>query len=212
MRMVRTRRRSEMTTWASRAGLVAMGAAGTALATALDKRRRNIARDRAVATVRRGADQAGRKARFAAGFARRVAHTAGEVGSAGRGREFDDVTLLRKVETEIFRPADAPKGSVSVNVQHGVVELRGEVKRPEDVKALGDAAAKVEGVRDVHNLLHTPGSPPKHSPVSSPDEVHARAYEPTAHSRFARNPATTPPENEPMVSRAGGEGGSAGTS
>jgi hypothetical protein len=37
------------------------------------------------------------------------------------------VTLARGVESEIFRPADAPKGKVSVNVAHGVVELRGEV-------------------------------------------------------------------------------------
>jgi hypothetical protein len=90
-------------------------------------------------------------------------------------REYDDVTLARKVESELFRPADAPKGSVSVNVQHGVVELRGEVKRPEDVKSLGAATARIDGVKDVHNLLHTPGSPAKHSPPSDPAEVRERA-------------------------------------
>jgi len=89
--------------------------------------------------------------------------------------DYDDVTLARKVETEIFRPADAPKGHVDVNAVDGVVELRGEVKHPEDIVALGSAAAKVSGVREVHNLLHTAGSPPKHSPISTPDEVRARA-------------------------------------
>ena len=43
-----------------------------------------------------------------------------------------------------------------VNARDGVVELRGEVERPEDVEALGAAAEKVTGVRDVNNLLHTP--------------------------------------------------------
>jgi osmotically-inducible protein OsmY len=90
-------------------------------------------------------------------------------------REYDDVTLARKVESEILGGEDAPKGSVVVNAQDGIVELRGEVKRPEDVKALGAAAAKVAGVEDVHNLLHTPGSEPKPSPVSDPAEVRERA-------------------------------------
>jgi hypothetical protein len=31
------------------------------------------------------------------------------------------------VETEVFRPADAPKGKVDVNVANGVVELRGGI-------------------------------------------------------------------------------------
>lgn len=90
-------------------------------------------------------------------------------------REYDDVTLARKVESEVLGGEDAPKGSVVVNARDGVVELRGEVKRPEDVKGLGAAAAKVAGVKDVNNLLHTPGSEPKTSPVSDPDEVRERA-------------------------------------
>src|ERR687891_398335 len=43
------------------------------------------------------------------------------------GREYDDVTLARKVESEILRDEDAPKGTVAVSAQHGVVELRGLV-------------------------------------------------------------------------------------
>ena len=90
-------------------------------------------------------------------------------------REYDDVTLARKVESEIFRPPDAPKDRVSVNVQHGVVELRGEVQRPEDGEQLAAAAERVDGVKEVRNLLHLPGSPPKHSPPSEADEVRAQA-------------------------------------
>jgi hypothetical protein len=91
------------------------------------------------------------------------------------GREYDDVTLARKVESEILRDADAPKGAVAVSAQHGVVELRGEVTNPEVLKSLGEAAAKVSGVQGVNNLLHTPGSEPKHSPVSDPADVRERA-------------------------------------
>lgn len=108
-----------------------------------------------------------------------------------RGREYDDVTLARKVESEILRPAGAPKG-ISVNVAYGVVELRGQVEDPDDIEALGAAAAAVEGVKDVHNLLHTAGSPPKHSPPSTPEEVRARAAQPASGSRFSHNRATTP--------------------
>jgi osmotically-inducible protein OsmY len=91
------------------------------------------------------------------------------------GRDYDDVTLARKVESELFRPEDTPKGSISVNAHDGTVELRGEVESEEQIEALGQAASKVDGVKDVHNLLHTPGAEPKHSPVSETEEVRARA-------------------------------------
>jgi osmotically-inducible protein OsmY len=93
------------------------------------------------------------------------------------GREYDDVTLARKVESEVFgrEGAEFPKGAISVNAQHGTIELRGQVERPDQIEAAGKAAGKVAGVEKVHNLLHTAGSEPKHSPVSEPDEVRDRA-------------------------------------
>jgi len=77
---------------------------------------------------------------------------------AGRNG-FDDVTLARKVETEIFRDADVPKGQIDVNVQHGVVQLRGEVPSPDMLNDLVEKTRKVQGVRDVESLLHLPGTP-----------------------------------------------------
>ena len=71
------------------------------------------------------------------------------------GRDYDDVTLARKVETELFRPADVPKGSISINVNDGVVELRGELPDQGQIDELGDTAKKIDGVKDVNNLLHT---------------------------------------------------------
>src|SRR5919197_60335 len=42
----------------------------------------------------------------------------------------DDVTLARKVESEIFRDAEVPKGKINVNAERGKVVLRGEVDSP----------------------------------------------------------------------------------
>jgi hypothetical protein len=74
--------------------------------------------------------------------------------------DYDDVTLTRKVETEIFRADDAPKGDVNVNTENGVVYLRGKVKNPEQIRALEVAALEVDGVRAVNNLLTQPGTEP----------------------------------------------------
>ena len=69
----------------------------------------------------------------------------------------DDVTLARKVETEIFRDTDVPKGKINVNVEDGVVYLRGELEQPDLIDDLEKQAHKVQGVQGVENLLHTPG-------------------------------------------------------
>ena len=81
----------------------------------------------------------------------------GAVSSVG-SKDYDDVTLARKVESELFRPADVPKGSISVNVNDGVVELRGELSDQKQIDELGDNARKIDGVKDVRNLLSTAGS------------------------------------------------------
>ena len=71
----------------------------------------------------------------------------------------DDATLAHKVETEIFRAPDAPKGDVSVDVQRGVAHLRGEVADEQWISRLGEDAEKVDGIKGVENLLHRPGTP-----------------------------------------------------
>jgi osmotically-inducible protein OsmY len=70
----------------------------------------------------------------------------------------DDVTLARKVETEIFRDSDVPKGRINVNAENGKVVLRGEVEQPELIEDLEKRTKKVQGVHEVENLLHVPGS------------------------------------------------------
>ena len=91
--------------------------------------------------------------RKAAGKAKGAVHSVASTVTGGK--DYDDVTLARKVETELFRPASVPKGAISVNVNDGVVELRGELADQQQIEELGDTAKKIDGVRDVRNLLHT---------------------------------------------------------
>jgi osmotically-inducible protein OsmY len=118
------------------------------------RRRRHMSRDRALKLVRRTRREAARKARYAEGVAEGRLH---EVTGDGMPRpQPDDITLARKVESEIFRDADAPKGSVNVNAEHGIVYLRGQAGSREWMERLIAAAEGVEGVKDVKNMLHVP--------------------------------------------------------
>jgi hypothetical protein len=81
------------------------------------------------------------------------------VGARVYGMDVDDTTLTHKVESELFRDDSVPKGQINVNAQEGVVQLRGEVPSEEMVNDLVEKTRSVEGVRDVENLLHLPGSP-----------------------------------------------------
>ena len=142
--------------------LLLLAGIGAALAYFFDPqngtRRRNMTRDRTLAFFRQGGRKAERAGRAvgsqAYGLKQKATHLREE-----EKPQPDDVTLARKVETEIFRPEDAPKGQVDVNVENGIVFLRGEVERPEIIKDLEGRARKVQGVREVENLLHLPGSP-----------------------------------------------------
>ena len=143
--------------------LLAIGAAlGAAVTWFFDPqngaRRRNMTRDRVVAFFRQGGRKAGRAGRGVAaeayGLKQKAAHLKEE-----EKPQPDDITLARKVESEIFRGAEAPKGRVNVNAEDGVVVLRGEVDDEGMIKDLEKAARKVQGVREVENLLHMPGTP-----------------------------------------------------
>jgi osmotically-inducible protein OsmY len=143
------------------AALVAGVAGGAAGAYFLDpqngKRRRHLAFERLMALLRRGAAESERKARYAAGVAKGAAF---EAAGAGDGAEsLPDPDLANKVRSVIFRGADAPKGDVNVNAEHGVVYLRGEVPSAGDAERLAREAREISGVREVVSLLHLPGEP-----------------------------------------------------
>lgn len=150
------------------ASLAAFGAAAGAGAAAeflLDpdngKRRRHMLRDQLAAQLRRGSREAGKQARY---MAHKAEGVAAEATPPGRdSSELNDPALEAKVETELFRPADAPKGSVNVNVQDGVVFLRGEVPSGERAEELARRAGRIDGVKRVESLLHPPGEPAPHA-------------------------------------------------
>src|SRR5919199_1256804 len=142
--------------------LLRLAAVGAALMFFFDpqqgNRRRKMARDRVLAffrrTGRRAARTGGGVAAQAQGAVHKVQHRQEEPKP-----EPDDVTLARKVETEIFRDREVPKGQINVNAEDGVVYLRGEVEERDLIKELEEKARQVQGVQGVENLLHTPSEP-----------------------------------------------------
>lgn len=138
-------------------GLLALGVGlGALFAYFFDRengrRRRQEAIDRTGAAARKRASRAGRGAAAEAdGVAKKVQHLREEP------KDFDDATLADKVRSEAFRGEDVPAGDINVNVQDGVVQLRGQVERPELIDELVDRVQNVQGVREVENLLHVPG-------------------------------------------------------
>jgi osmotically-inducible protein OsmY len=120
------------------------------------KRRRHLLADRTAAVFRSGGRHAAQTGRAVAaeayGVSQKVTHLKEEP------KDFDDATLADKVRSEVFRDPQVPKGDINVNVQEGVVQLRGQVERPELIETLVEQTRKVQGVRDVENLLHTPGT------------------------------------------------------
>jgi gas vesicle protein len=143
--------------------LIAAGAAvGAALAFFFDPkngtRRRNEVRDRFLALFRRSGRSAGELGRSAKSSGYALKQKATNMKESPKDQP-DDVTLARKVETEIFRAPDVPKGDINVNAENGVVFLRGEVTDESLIEALAESARKVQGVREVENLLHVAGTP-----------------------------------------------------
>jgi osmotically-inducible protein OsmY len=142
-------------------GIFALGGAlGVLLAYFFDpqngKRRRATTRDRAAGFVRSSSRQAARAGRGVAAEAYGVAQKAQHLKE--QPKDFDDATLADKIRSEVLRDPELPKGQININVQEGVVQLRGEVPQPELIDELVEQTRKVQGVRDVENLLHLPGT------------------------------------------------------
>ena len=145
---------------------LAAAAGGIALMYFFDEsngtRRRHTARDRAFSLGRHGLRRGGKLVHHATsetfGLGERIVH-----GLPGPPPDLDDQTLVDKVESIVFREHDIPKRAVNINAENGVLFLRGQLDRPELVEKLEARVRKVRGVRDVKNLLHTPGTPPPKS-------------------------------------------------
>lgn len=120
--------------------------------------RRARQKDQSLAAVRRGSRRIARFGRHigaqAGGFWSRASH-------AGRpdNPEPDEVTLTNRVESELFRDPDVPKGQININVEHGAVVLRGALESVDQIAAIEAKTRRIEGVRTVTNLMHVAGTP-----------------------------------------------------
>jgi hypothetical protein len=119
------------------------------------KRRRHILRDRTGRIIRRTARRGAHQASYVGGKVEGAIYEA----HSTPGPPADDQALADRVRTEIFRRPDAPKGAVNIGVVDGVVDLRGELPDQAEIERLVADARRIPGVRDVKNLLHTPGTP-----------------------------------------------------
>jgi osmotically-inducible protein OsmY len=114
----------------------------------------------AVAWLARNKETAKSYADRYAGQAKGMAGSVPGVGRAPAEERLNDPALARKVESEIFRDEQIPKGPINVNCEYGVVYLRGELPNRELMDQLVARTRQVDGVRGVENLTHLPGETP----------------------------------------------------
>jgi hypothetical protein len=147
--------------WGATLGLTGLAAAiGASVAYLLDpskgRGRRARMRDQGAAALRHAAQRGGRMLRTAEST---VAGRVQALRARGDAEPLDDAALANRAESILFRDPSLPKGAINLNVQAGVLVLRGEVPDAETRDHIGQAAAKVRGVWSVQNLLHLPGEP-----------------------------------------------------
>lgn len=139
---------------------IATTAVGAVLAYILDpaagRSRRAALRDGITATARR-------VGRWSASQGRRVAATTSALRERSRasepGEPVDEVALVSRVKSEVFRDADIDKGAISVSAERDVVFLRGTAPSEDEVREIGTRVEGILGVRKVVNLLHVAGAP-----------------------------------------------------
>ena len=112
--------------------------------------------------------------RWSASQGRRVAATTTALRERSRasepGQPVDEVALVSRVKSELFRDADIDKGAINVNAERDVVFLRGTATTEDQVREIGQRVESFPGVRKVVNLLHVAGAP---VPVMAAEEEQA---------------------------------------
>ena len=112
----------------------------------------------AIAWLSKNQETAKRYVERYAGQAKGMAGSVPGVGRPPAEERLNDPALASKVESEVFRDTEIPKDKINVNVEYGVVYLRGEVPDRELMDELVARTRKVEGVQGVENLTHLAGS------------------------------------------------------
>jgi hypothetical protein len=130
--------------------------------------------------------------------------------SSSKPEDLDDVTIARKVESEVFRDRRIAKGKVDIDVVNGVVSLRGQARTPALVKLAERRALSVPEVGKVENRLRVPKKPSRidtsarqRKTQRSPKKASGRRASPPAPT--AKEPAAAA-EPTPAELAARGEG------
>lgn len=121
--------------------------------------------------------------------------------SSQQPKELDDVSITRKVETEIFRSTSVDKGKIDVNTADGTVWLRGQAKNPEQIKELEAKASAIPEVKRVENLLHLPGTPAPTRTDTPPTQRKTRRSKAAPAARKVTPARTTSERRAPMPSK-----------
>ena len=158
---IQVRRNTPRPVGTLRATMVACGTTAAAmyfLDPSHGRRRRNMARDRVIARMRRSWRMLSGLWRHlradAYGTSQKIIHL------VPRETEVpSDESLCERVESRLFRDPDIPKGALNINVEHGVVVLRGQLPHPDNINLIERRVKAIPGVRRVHNLLHLPHTP-----------------------------------------------------
>lgn len=159
--------------WLGALTLGALGAgAGAVAAMLLDpirgRSRRARLADQSAAVLRRaGRDLERETRRVGAAVEGRMAALRAAGGHGGEDPG-NDATIADRVQSELFADPSVPKGDLNVNVEHGIVVLRGEV--PDDAmrRQLVERVERMDGVWSVRDLMHLPGE-------TAPTDVHSLA-------------------------------------
>ena len=137
--------------------IVGIGAAAAAamylLAPERGRSRRAKLSDQATALARRAEEKARAQAEYQKGVVQGLAHDLVEPFRAEP--DFDDETLRQKVKSEAIGRWDGPKNKVDVEVDNGVVTLKGSVDA-EHVDELIRLINGVPGVASVNDQLSVP--------------------------------------------------------
>jgi osmotically-inducible protein OsmY len=89
----------------------------------------------------------------------RVGGTIAQSRHAHDERDNDDLTILDRVESEVFGRHGFPKDRINADVVDGRLTLRGQLDSEEQIRSVVQAAGEVPGVVEVITFLHLPGTP-----------------------------------------------------
>lgn len=118
--------------------------------------RRAQARSQVDSILRRGRRNAQRTAMQ---LQDRVGGTIAQVQHTRDERDNDDLTILDRVESEVFGRRGFPKERVNADVVDGRLTLRGQLDSEAEIREVINEAGVVPGVVEVISYLHLPGTP-----------------------------------------------------